>query len=202
MIEVITVIAIIMVLAAMTVGGLNYAQKKAEISRTEVFMQSLGAGLEQYRADNGFFPQGDGLSDSSEQVYIALYGDGELEFDSGSQQVRVRSGYEPDGEPDEGSTVYVDTLTSPLPYTAKKARTKEYNVRKNGSTYVIVDAWMDPDDNSQRQEIFYRHDPSGADVDMMNPPSDFDLWSLGPDGKGGPGNDTKKERADDIVNWK
>lgn len=197
LIEIITVIAIIMALAAMTIGGFRFATVKAQSSRTTVLLGSLSQSLEDYRADQGFFPQGDGGKGSTEQVYIALYGDGELEYDIDTEKVVVR--VKPDGESDQGVNVYLSTLDPSL-------LGKSQNARKDGSTYVIVDAWKMLSDQTKRQELFYRHDPAGMDSQMMNPPSEFDLWSLGPDGEGGPEGSAgssggKKERSDDIKNW-
>ena len=53
---------------------------------------------------------------------------------------------------------------------------------------MIVDAW--------KNALRYRYN----DPDQINPESDFDLWSLGPDGKGHPGG-SDEETADDIKNW-
>lgn len=178
LIEIITVIAIIMALAAMTVAGLGYANKKAEIERTRVFLGTVSLALQQYSSDNGEFPPGDGGKDSTKEVYAALYGD----FDG-------------DGKPDEGAEVYLSTLDP-------NGKGKSLNTRESGDGYILVDAWKELDDSKLRQEMYYRHDPAGNDANMMNPPSDFDLWSLGPDGKGGPNEGTKKERTDDLNNWK
>ena len=194
LVEIITVIAIIVALAAMTVGGLSFAQKKAKVGRTRVFVASVGQALEQYRADNGFFPFGDGLKDSTEQVYIALSGDGELQY---AQDTGVAVKTNPDGEVDEGAQVYLDTLN---PGNIGKSR----NVKSSAAGYVIVDAWKDLNDTTQRQELYYRHDPdedsANQDPNKMNPPSDFDLWSLGPDSEGGP-TGTEEGQVDDISNW-
>lgn len=179
LIEIITVIAIIMALAAMTIGGLSFASKKAELERTRIFIGTVSQALEQYRADTGEFPRGDGGTESTKEVYAALYGD----FDG-------------DGEPDDGMEVYLSSLDP-------KLKGKSSNVRQAGDGYVLVDAWGEKDDRSTRQELFYRHDPDGNDnANMMNPPSDFDLWSLGPDGEGGPQGGDKASREDDLTNWK
>jgi len=209
LVEIITVIAIIMALAAMTIGGLSFAQKKAEVGRTTVFVASVGQALEQYRADNGFFPYGDGLKDSTEQVYIALSGDGVLKYDQAAQTVVIDSAAtdgEPDGEPNIGAQIYLGTLDSPdwgSDKFDKEVVKKRYNIRKstNGGA-VIVDAWRDVNDSAQRQELYYRHNPdensSSPDPAKMNPPSDFDLWSLGPVDLD---KTTEEQKVDYIKNW-
>ncbi len=183
LIELMIVIAIILVLASMTIGGLGWYKRKAAVEKTRILRSSIGQALEAYRLENGFLPQGGGDDDSTAQVYIALYGDGELAYDSTSGQVTVRT--QPDGKPDSGATTHLNTLEPGL-------TGSRMNVTSSGGTYIIVDAWARP--------FHYRHDVTGQDDQMMNPPDDFDLWSLGPDGKGGP-TGTAKERRDDITNY-
>ncbi len=177
LIEVMVVVAIIAVLATMTVGGLSWYKRKAAIGKTEVLVNGLSRALEEYRLDNGFFPQGDGGTGSSEQVYIALYGDGELVSD-GSGNVTI--GTAPTGASDPGNTVYLAILNPDL-------QGSKLNVESSAGSYSIIDSWG--------LEINYRS------PGVMNPADDFDLWSLGPDGRGGANTGTQKERADDTKNW-
>jgi len=171
------VIAIIAVLATMTVGGMGWYKRKAAEGKTKVLVQGLSRALEEYRLDNGFFPQGDGGADSTQQVYVALYGDGKLVLkDSGVVEIEG----DLDGKSDEGNTVYLAILNPDL-------AGAKMNVETSGNVYTIIDAWG--------EELGYE---SPGD---MNPEDDFDLWSLGPDGLGGPDTGTKQERADDIKNW-
>ncbi len=161
LIEILVVIAIIAVLATMTAGGLKWYKRKAAIDKTKVLIGQIGHALEAYRLDNGTFPTGDGLEQSSQDLYIALYGDSDG-----------------DGKPDPAATIYLDILNPDL--TGNKG-----NVEEIGSNYLIIDAWKEP--------IRYQNPPT------MNP--DFDLWSLGPDGVGGPNSGNEKDREDDINNW-
>jgi len=73
LIEILTAMAIIAVLAAMTFGGMGYYQHKMKISRTEVLMASIERALEEYKADNGDYPDSPG---TSRLLFDALYGDG------------------------------------------------------------------------------------------------------------------------------
>ena len=82
-----------------------------------------------------------------------------------------------DGQSNPGETVYLSILDPNL------ARNK-LNVDQSGGAYVIVDAWTVP----------LRYQSPGS----MNP--DFDLWSMGPDGEGGP-DEAREKQQDDIKNW-
>ncbi len=174
LIELMVVIAIILVLATMVVGGLGWYKRKAAEGKTQVLVKSVERGLEEYRLDNGFFPEGGGGTGSTEQVYIALYGDGELESDGSS--VTIKTG--PSGSSDSGNNVYLAILDPDL---------KGNRSNVDPTSYTILDAWG--------SELHYRS------PGVMNPAYDFDLWSLGPNGVGGPSSANKKDKVDDINNW-
>jgi type II secretory pathway pseudopilin PulG len=61
------------VLAGLSFSGIRYYDEKMKYSRTEVLIASIESALEEYKADNGSYPQSDG---SSRAVFDALYGDG------------------------------------------------------------------------------------------------------------------------------
>jgi prepilin-type N-terminal cleavage/methylation domain-containing protein len=69
--EILTVIAIIAVLASLTFGGMSYYDQKMKFSRTEVLIASIERALEDYKSDNGSYPSGN-IGD----LFNALYGDG------------------------------------------------------------------------------------------------------------------------------
>ena len=159
--EIMIVIAIIIVLATMTVAGVSWYKRKAAENKTKVLISSVERALEEYRADTGAFPTVAAADKgSTAEVYKALFGDSDG-----------------DGQSNSGETVYLSILDPSL--TGNKL-----NVDKSGSAYVIIDAWFEP----------LRYQSPGA----MNP--DFDLWSMGPDGQGGPTGATEKQQ-DDIKNW-
>ena len=71
LLEILTVIAIIAVLASLTFGGMSYYDQKMKYSRTEVLIASIERALEDYKSDNGSYPSGN-IGD----LFNALYGDG------------------------------------------------------------------------------------------------------------------------------
>ena len=72
LLEILTVIAIIVVLASLTFGGMSYYDQKMKYSRTEVLIASIEQALEDYKSDNGAYPNGT----DTKAVFTALYGDG------------------------------------------------------------------------------------------------------------------------------
>lgn len=84
--------------------------------------------------------------------------------------------YDNDGISDQGEEIYCEQLDPNL-------KPKKNNISKTDG-FIIIDAWQNP--------IYYK---SPGD---MNP--DFDIWSLGPDNKGGP-NSSSDFGLDDIDNY-
>ena len=54
--ELLVVIAIIVILAGMVIGGMGYAGRRADAAKTRSAMLILTAGLEQFRAEKGYYP--------------------------------------------------------------------------------------------------------------------------------------------------
>ena len=71
LLEILTVIAIIAVLASLTIGGMGYYDDKMKYSRTEILIASIEQALEDYKSDNGSYPSG-----NIGNLFNALYGDG------------------------------------------------------------------------------------------------------------------------------
>jgi len=77
LVELLTVIAIIMILAGLTVGGLSFYNRKVAEDKTRLQLKLLASGLEAYFADNGEYPlttnaEGKGQTD---ELYKALFYD-------------------------------------------------------------------------------------------------------------------------------
>jgi len=190
LLEILTVIAIIAVLASLTFGGMSYYGDKMKFSRTEVLIASIERALEDYKSDNGFYPQnitdvdGNLLTTYTEQVYVALYGDGVLTRNATTGVVTITTA--PNGTPN--NTTYLATLNPTF-------KGKQLNV-EDSSPYYIVDAWGG--------RLRYRHnlEPlANGTPRMANPRQDYDLVSLGPNGNGDFDSTSEPAKADDIKNW-
>ena len=57
LIEIMVVMGIIAVLAGMTLGGMSYYQEKMKFGRTQVLIASIESALEDYKRDNGSYPE-------------------------------------------------------------------------------------------------------------------------------------------------
>jgi len=168
LVELLTVITIIVILAGIVIGALTQVNKSRAKKETTVRLQTLKKNLEDYSSDNGgVYPIGDDVL--SKPVYKALSGD----FSG--------RGDEPTGE------IYWPQLLN----------SKSGLVKKEGGEFVIVDAFL----NSFR----YRSakDELGKEVPEARN-TDFDAWSLGPDGlptgRNVDSNLKNEETEDDIWN--
>lgn len=73
MIELLTVISIIVVLLSLSFFGGRIALIRAKENKARAQVKLLGLVLQDYEADQGFFPPGNGDKQSSNQLYQALY---------------------------------------------------------------------------------------------------------------------------------
>lgn len=80
LIEVMTVIAIIAVLAGMSVMGFSYAKDKQRQTQAKLQIALLSKAIDEYKADMGVFPGPESIgvpaADSSEELYRALFYEG------------------------------------------------------------------------------------------------------------------------------
>lgn len=169
LIELLVVVSIIVVLSGLTIGVSGWVQRKSAISKAEAHLELLQSQMEAYAADVGGYPQkrdNNGLI-----VYTMLFGDGVGKDGVAGTSDDTR----PDGKPDEGATIYLDEL-DPNANNLKMVDPSGPNARPQ--------KLLDPFGNPWR----YR---SGTRYNPQNP--DFDLWSVGPDGK--------DNTEDDIRNW-
>ena len=116
------VVAIIAVLATITVFGLGFYNRKAAQSKSKIFVASVSQALDDYRSDEGSYPTtgADGGESSSTILYEELFGDADG-----------------DGETDAGLTAYLDSLDPSI--TGKAA-----NVQEDGGTYLLIDGFKNP----------------------------------------------------------
>ncbi len=159
LVELLTVIAIIAILAGLVLSTAGYIQKKAARSRAEAEIAAMEAALESYKADNGSYPRGpasDALNPNTKtpasykaasvELYRALSGDTNLnrQYDNGE----------------------------PKAYFEFKPQMLE----PSGSSATTVTAIIDPWGNSYGYSTIYaKQAETGTPTAGRNPT--FDLWS-------------------------
>ena len=96
LIELLIVITIIAILASLVLSAAGYAQKKGARSRAEAEIAAVGAALENYKADNGDYPQGSG---SSLLITSLMPSSGKVYFEFKSKSVDSSGWLDPFGTP-------------------------------------------------------------------------------------------------------
>ena len=158
----------------LVIGLSSSVQKKSAIDRAQVQLEIFQLKITEYMNDVGSLPpiaEGDVEARSGIIIYRMLYGDG-----VGADGVAgTPDDGALDGRPDEGAVVYLADLDP-------NANNRNL-IEKNGTDLPVevVDPWGSA----------WRFRSEKGDPEQRN--SDFDLWSVGPDGENG--------TVDDITNW-
>jgi prepilin-type N-terminal cleavage/methylation domain-containing protein len=174
LLELMVVIAIIAILAALTLGGFKYANEASARNRTITTHAVIKAGLEQYKEKHGEYPEPNDPTTTTEvanqsirvggarMLYQALTGDGDSEIKLASPQGNVSDGKMTDEERE-------NTINAEL------MNTKNLVV-KSSEGYYMADGWMRP----------FQYEKGGTDgASALNPT--YDLWSFGTAGLSGGG---------------
>lgn len=161
LVELLTVMAVIAILAGLTLSTVGYVQKRAARSRTESEIQALEGALEAYKADNGTYPR-DSATDTlnprtavtpSNYAAAAKFVYGELAGDRDWDRVT-----------DDGATRYFEFRPEMLSPTNSKSKVN-YIVDPFGFCYGYSTVGSLATSGSSATEAGY------------NPT--FDLWSTG-----------------------
>ena len=115
LIEVLIVMAIIAVLAALSIGGFQYVRDKQKFSSAELQIGLLSKALEEYKLDNGEYPD----VTSTNELFQALYWDTD---DDGTG-----------ADTDDDQKIYVAELNP--------GNNSQKWISGTGSTATIIDPW-------------------------------------------------------------
>ncbi len=176
LIELMTVIAIIVILAGLIVGGLGFANERQAKEKCKVQIALLSKGIEAYKLDMGTYPGIDPNTivsgDVSEQLYQALFKDGyDYILNPTGTSTKATKIYTPELDPKTSKQgwVAVSPPTAAMPVSLK-----------------IVDPWG--------HNYLYR-----KGTNAQNP--DFDLWSMGKDGLTNTMTPADPKNRDDVKNF-
>jgi prepilin-type N-terminal cleavage/methylation domain-containing protein len=92
LIEVLTVLLIITVLMGLVIGGAKHAWMKSKRSRAQAEIATIEMALENYKVDNGYYPAGDGSTNSSSVLYSNLVAGSKRYLNFRGNQLLVTSG--------------------------------------------------------------------------------------------------------------
>ena len=160
LIEMLTVITIILILAAILLNVAGYVNNKAATARTEGEIHAISLALESYKADNGIYPTDDGTDGLNAKA----------NFDPAGYQIASQTLYRAlSGDNDNNPT---NTVTG----SGKQYMEIKSNMLGGGTTAYM----QDPFGNSYGYSTAYQADLNKTPP--VNPPTrgynpSFDLWS-------------------------
>lgn len=163
--ELIVVVAIIVVLAGLTIGAIGLVNRKTAEKTAKLQVELIANAIQNYDSDNRSYPPNpDPMGEKGDEVlYKYLYYDGFEARDTGGVV------YMPEFDPENN------------------AKSGQKWMQGLGAQARIVDPWGN----------FYRY-RSGDSPGAQNP--DFDIWSMGADGKTN-ADPKHKDCNDDIKNF-
>ena len=185
LIELMAVITIIVILAALVVGGLGHVNDKNARSRAVVQMALLSKALEDYKGDFGTYPvtanktgnfAGPTGTNTSSILFKFLYWD---------------SDNDGTGTGDVDQKIYLADLD---PGTTANPNKQGWTTGTAGTGTVISDPWGNQYCYRSAQPL------TGTTPNAGTQNSDFDLWSMGKDGKTN-GTANHADNRDDIRNF-
>lgn len=192
LIELMAVITIIVILAALVVGGLGFVTERQAKEKARAQLALLGKALEDYHRDMGYYPRTANASTpaagSSKILYQALFYEG---YSYTSQSTP------PASWANKATVIYLPLLD---PTSTKQGWVDVVTTGTPPATSAIKDPWGN--------EYLYRSSENltgtSQNSNTMNP--DYDLWSAGKDGltdgtKVDPKPDANKKIRDDIRNF-
>lgn len=203
LIELMAVITIIVILAGIVVGGMGYVNEKQARGKASIQIALLSKALEEYKLDNGAYPPtanssgpltSPGGTSTSADLYIALFYEGYDYAEQNSPAVWTKNVggidfpkatkiYIPELDPTNNKQGWVDPATgTTLP-----------------ATTPIKDPWGNEYCYRSAFDVPPANGPAPANANTQNP--DFDLWSMGKDGKSAPDSPADSTNKDDIRNF-
>ncbi len=183
LVEMLAVITIIVILAAVVVRGMSFVTEKQAAEKAKIQVALLCKALEEYKSEQGSYPATQDTVDGKGQsdiLFKALYWDS----DNDGEGAAVGS-----GKGDEDQKVYLQDLDP-------TSKAQGWTSGTANAKTKILDPWGN--------EFRYRSakGPSNGSTaaspnqNTQNP--DFDLWSAGKDGKSKPEKQDDKSNNDDI----
>jgi prepilin-type N-terminal cleavage/methylation domain-containing protein len=180
LIEILTVITIIAMLAALGFGASRIAQEKAAKKNTVSRLKALELGVEGYKIDNGEYPESTVLNATTQvkdvdwnvggaqMLYQVVTGDGN-NLMLGGTATSV-------GTPGSSGKIYWDEAVAP---TAKEIADKKVKslvgVADDGG-FFIVDGWKKP---FQYIKAIKDRNKRTSNIDQLHSDGDYEIWSYG-----------------------
>ena len=194
LIELMAVITIIVILAALVVGGMGFVNERQSKEKAKVQLAILAKALEEYKLDNGAYPPTANKTGSfttsgtgtTAELYVALFYEG---YDYANQNSPASWTKKVNGvDVPKATKIYIPELN---PINSKQGWTDPVTGTTPPASVPIKDPWGN--------QYCYRtatNNAGTANAATQNP--DFDLWSMGKNGKSSPDTPANNDNRDDI----
>jgi prepilin-type N-terminal cleavage/methylation domain-containing protein len=207
LIEVLTVVAIVAMLAAMGFAGLRYAMNKSREKDCVALIASIGKSIGEYKDDNGNYPRPasddeqtsiDGETykiSGARTLYQVLSGDGTDAIKGGEKPSTGEPGSAQDDKDPSLGKIYMDTVVAPTKKQVEEKKKLKLVDAAGDTTFFVIDPWRHP-----FQYQLPEYDKNGLKTTSMETYSDanYELWSFGPLKKPETTEEAQKEW---ITNW-
>lgn len=180
LIEVMTVITIIGMLAALGFGGFRIAQEKAAKKNTVARLQGLQLGIESYKLDNGEYPEALSGEDTTtvkdaqwkvggaRMLYQVMTGDGNSAIKGG--------GVASVGTPESTGKIYWDEVVPPTQKEIEAKKKKPMVGVGEDGTFFLIDGWRKP---FQYIKALKDRNKRISNIDLVHSNADYEIWSYG-----------------------
>ncbi len=180
LVEIMTVITIIGMLAAMSFGMFKLATNKAAKKNTIARLAGIQLGIESYKTDNGEYPEALGQEDTTDiggvsykvggarMIYQVLTGDGNSAIKGG--------GIASTGKVGSSGAVYWEEVTPPTPKDVESKKKKGMVDVAADGTFFLIDGWRKP---FQYVKSIKDRNRRISNIDLVHSDADYEVWSYG-----------------------
>jgi len=182
LVELLTVMAIVMILAGLTVGGLSYFNRRMAEDKTRMQLKLISNGLEAYHFDYGVYPPYD---DENPEIEAEPDTTGGGRVKDGKTDILYKALFY---DTDDDGLTYEDENETQEIYVPEMdpSSTNQGWISGSGINVELIDGFGNE----------YRYRRLSNPASMRNP--DFDLWSIGADGKCDADRVEHEDNNDDI----
>jgi prepilin-type N-terminal cleavage/methylation domain-containing protein len=207
LIEVLTVVAIVAMLAALGFAGLRFAMNKSREKDTMALITDVSKTIQEYRDEMGNYPRPameeeetviDGESfkiGGARMLYQVLSGDGNDAIKGGEKISTGQQGSAKDEKHPDAGKVYMNTIQAPTKQQVQDKKKVKYVETAGDTSFYVIDAWRHP-----LQYQVADRDKNGQITNDVTTHSDssYELWSYGNTKKP---DDSEEAQKTWITNW-
>jgi prepilin-type N-terminal cleavage/methylation domain-containing protein len=180
LIEILTVITIIGLLAALGFGGYSVALTKSATKNTFARLAGLKLGIEAYKIDNGEYPEALAQQDTTDikgasfnvggarMLYQIMTGDGNNGIKGG--------GTASTGVPGSTGMIYWPEVVPPSQKEIEDKKKKSMVDVAGDGSFFIVDGWRKP---FQYVKALKDRNRRISNLDLVHSDADYEIWSYG-----------------------